>query len=232
MNMMIRAALLASLLVFSASFASAELTYTATATSSSGSLTGLVPGDVVTIDITLRSDADVNADQLAFGVGGTAINYDESIISYTSGAAASDVLVQVCIPATGCFGGVDNSTIAAATPQLSLANPLGPEVQFVNAASTSGSAFSGATDEGVITGVAGDPQFQLVFTVPEGADGETTIEIGASVDYGDALILAGGELGVTNSAFVTVTVPEPTAVASSAVALASVFGVIGIRRRS
>ena len=164
-----------------ASAASAEVTYTASASSSGGPLSALNPGDLVTVDITLRSDGE-----LAFGVGGSAIGYDEAVASYSSGTAVSDVLVQVCVASLGCFGGVDNSAIAGAGPQLSLANPLGPEVQYLNAASTGGSAFTGATDEGV-DGVPGSAQFQLVFEA-SGA-GTTTIEFGADQDYGDALIL-------------------------------------------
>ena len=92
-------------------------------------------------------------------------------------------------------------------PSLSLANPLGPEVQYLNAASTAGSSFTGVTDEGV-DGLAGSAQFQLVFEAS--GPGTTTIEFGADQDYGDALILAGGLIGVTNSAFVTLNVvPEP-----------------------
>jgi hypothetical protein len=167
---------------------------------------GSSPASTLTIDITLRSDADVSGETV-FGVGGAAFGYDESVASYQGGTAASDVLVQVCVAALGCFGGVDNGVIAGAGPALSLANPLGPEVQFLNAASTGRSAFSGALDEGV-NGAAGSAQFQLVFQA--GPAGSTTIELGASTDYGDALILSGGALGVTNSAFVTLTViPEP-----------------------
>jgi hypothetical protein len=204
-----------------ASVAGAEVTFTASASSNGGPISALNPGDLVTIDITLRSDGEA-----AFGVGGAAFGYDESVASYVSGTAVNAVLVQVCVPALGCFGGVDNGVIAGAGPALSLANPLGPEVQFLNAASTSGSTFTGATDQGV-NGVAGSAQFQLVFQA--GPAGSTTIEFGADPDYGDALIIAGGQQGVTNSAFVTLTViPEPGTALLMGLGLA---GLASARRR-
>ena len=43
-----------------------------------------------------------------------ATGYDPSVLTFVTGQAWSDVLVQVCVPAVGCFGGVDNSNFAAA----------------------------------------------------------------------------------------------------------------------
>jgi len=64
-------------------------------------------GDFVTVDITLRSDGES-----AFGLGGSAIGYDESIVGFQSGIAAPDVLVQVCVASVGCFGGLDNNGVS------------------------------------------------------------------------------------------------------------------------
>lgn len=184
--------------------ASAALTNTASASSNGGPISALLPGDLVTIDITLRSDGEA-----AYGVGGSAIGYDESIASFVSGTAVGVVLAEACYSGFGCFDGIDNSFIAGAGPQLSLANPLGPEVQYLNAAQLTPSSSTRSFDQGV-DGVSGSPQFQLVFQA--GLLGTTTIEFGASEAYGDALIVDGGQIGVTNSAFVTLMVtqsPEP-----------------------
>jgi hypothetical protein len=105
-------------------------------------------------------------------------------------------------------------------------------VQFATGASVTGVATTGTVDEGV-DGVGGSAQFQLVFTVPAAApDGSTTITLGSVPLYGNATIGAGGDILVTNNASVTLTVPEPAAIASSLAALGSVFGVVAIRRRA
>jgi hypothetical protein len=219
--MKFRAALLASLILFTAQAALAVATFTASATSNGGPLTALDVGDVVTIDVTLRSDADV------FGLGVSAVGYDPSIASFTSGTIPANVLNAICSGGS-CFGGLANTTTSAAESTENVPNL--PEVQLFNGVSTVAVSGTGATDEGVITGVAGDAQFQIVFTAA--AEGTTTISLGANTAYGDTVIGTGGaELGATN-ADVVLTVPEPATMASSLAALGSVLGVVAIRRRA
>ena len=50
----------------------------------------LLPDDLVTIDITLRSDGEA-----AFGAQGSVIGYDESIMSYVTGSAVPDARTQI-----------------------------------------------------------------------------------------------------------------------------------------
>ena len=78
----------------------------------------------------------------------------------------------------------------------------------MNGVSSGGSIYTGATDEGVATGTAGDPQFQLVFTAV--GPGTTTINLGADAAYGDEIIGAAGSVLTANNTSVTLTViPEP-----------------------
>jgi hypothetical protein len=222
--MKFRAALLASLILFSAQAAVAAVTFTASASSGSGNaLSALVVGDVVTIDITVRSDGEA-----VFGLGGSAVGYDSTVAEFTSGTAVALVFATTCLPApTGCLAGLSNTT---STPlsESSLNAPGLPEVQFFNGIDVAGVTNTGDIDEGV-SGVAGDPQFQLVFTAT--GDGSTTLDLGANTSYGDNVIGASGaELARTNAA-ITLTVPEPATMASSLAALGSVLGVVAIRRR-
>ena len=78
-----------------------------------------------------------------------------------------------------------------------------------------------------VTDEAGGPHAQLVFTVNE----SVTFGVGTSADFADAVIGPGGvTLDVTN-VLIAVTVPEPGTIVSSMAALASVFAVVGLRRK-
>jgi hypothetical protein len=216
------AALLASLILFTAQSALADGTFTASATSDGGPLTALEIGDVVTIDVTIRSDgAEV------FGLGVSAVGYDPAVVSFTSGTIPANVLNAICSGGS-CFGGLANATTTAAESSVNV--PGLPEVQLFNSVAVVGVAQTGDADEGVITGVAGDPQFQIVFTAA--GDGTTTITIGGNEAYGDGIVGAGGAALGSANAEVVLTVPEPATMASSLAALGSVLGVVAIRRRA
>jgi hypothetical protein len=95
---------------FAASVAGAAVTFTQSTSVDSGrALSALEIGDVVTIDITLRSDGEGT-----LAVGAAASGYDTGVVSFSGGQASSAVLVQVCIPTVGCFGGIGN--VAANLP--------------------------------------------------------------------------------------------------------------------
>jgi len=211
-----RLALLALVLVVMSAFAaSAEITWTVDATASGGDINNMTPGDTVTIDVTLRSDGVT-----IFGVGGAAYGYDLGAIAIAPGGlTSSSALNQVCVPSAGCFGGLESSQ------EIAQDGPT--EIQFFNAVSTTGSTFTGEIDEGVVTGVSGDPQFHLVFTVNE----TTSINIGDGGE-GDGALGTGGLPLMSNNAVVNVTIPEPGAVVSSLAALGTAFAVVGFRRRS
>ena len=89
-----------------------------------------------------------------------------------------------------------------------------PEVQLFNGTSTVNVFGTGAIDQGGITGIAGGPQFQIVFTAAN--PGTTTMSIGANAaygdnafSYGDDAIETGGIVSATNATLAVTVVPEP-----------------------
>jgi hypothetical protein len=187
---------------FAASVAGAAATFTATASSSGGPISALNPGDVVTIDITLGSDGSA-----VFGLGVSAVGYNPAIASFTSGSVPANVLNAICVAPGTCFGGLANTTGSAAESTANVPNL--PEIQLFNGVSTVAVNGTGSADQGVITLVAGDPQFQIVFTAGS-TFGSTTISIGANDAYGDQVIGTGGAVEAATNAAVTLTViPEP-----------------------
>jgi hypothetical protein len=226
--MKFRAALLASLILFTAQAALADATFTASATSNGGPLTALSVGDVVTIDVTIRSDGIAPAGDV-FGLGVSAVGYDTAVATFTSGSLPTNVLNQICVAPGSCFAGLANTTGSAF--ETTANSPGLPEVQLFNGVSTVAvSGTTGEVDQGVITGVAGDAQFQVVFTAA--GDGTTTITLGANTEYGDDVVGTGGVVLGTTNVDVVLTVPEPATMASSLAALGSVLGVVAIRRRA
>lgn len=204
--MIIRAALIASLVFLSTSVASAVVTYTATATVTSGNpLNALVIGDVVTVDVTIRSDGEGT-----LGIGGAATGHDNTILTFNSGVANEELFFENCIPTYGCFNGQTNLAAGTGTGVLqeNTNNPLGPEVQFVTIASLSAFVETGAQDPGVADGTLGAAQVQLVFEAT--APGSVQLTLGALADFGDGVILPGGGVGVSINDTLDITVvPEP-----------------------
>lgn len=219
--MMKRVALLASLLILSAATtAGAAVTFTVVTTTGSGAaLENVMAGDTITMDITIRSDADVSA-QTVFAIGG-AVSWPDgaSAVTLNGGTTSSGALFQAPTgPGTG-FGGLDSSQAVA----LQAAG----DIQFFNGVSISGTPATGANDISPITMAAGGPQAQVVVTVNSVP---VTFTVGAVQSFGDAVVGQGGAFLTSNNA--TVVVPEAGAVASSLAALGSVFAVVGLRRRS
>jgi hypothetical protein len=208
---------IAAAILLLASSANAALTWTATATASGGDINNMLDGDTLTIDITLRSDAAV------YGFGGAAYGYDPGSVTLdgANSYGAVNALNAMCFGGT-CYGGMAD--------QLAGHQPLvqGAEVQFFNGVSVTAINGTGAADEqsNVPGFAAGDGQFRLAFTVHS----SSTIQIGDG-GSGDGAIGNGGLPLASNNTSVTVTVPEPTAIASSLAALGSVFAVVGLRRR-
>ena len=210
---------LLSLLAASTSFASS--TWTVTATASGGDLNAMAIGDTLTLEVKLETSAP--GEMIA--TAGSVNNYDTSIVSVDAVASSvnngpvtspNQLLFAIIIPGSGSFNGITN--LESGVRDTSNEGP-GQEDTFLSALSTSGSGGDGTAE---------DPQFTIVYNVI--GNGTTTLRVGTFADYADAY--AGASDNVVNNTEVTITVPEPTSVAASLAGLASVFGVVAVRRRA
>ena len=204
-------------ILFSASTAFASATWTVSATASGGDLNAMASGDTLTLDIKLETSAA--AEMIA--IAGSVNNYDTSVVSVVAGQSVpNQLLFAVIVPSVGSFNGITN--LESGVADTSVQGP-GQEDTFLSALSTSGAGGDGTAE---------DAQFQIVYNVI-GA-GTTTLRIGTFADYADAY--AGASDNVVNNTGVTITVvPEPgTALLMGLglAGLASVFGVVAVRRRA
>ena len=201
-----------SLLAASTSFASA--TWTVTATASGGDLNAMSIGDTLTLDVKLEMSA---AGEM-IAIAGSVNNYDTGVVSVNAGAStvASQLLFGTIIPSVGSFNGISN--LESGVADTSNQGP-GQEDTFLSVLGTSGAGGDGTAESA---------QFQIVYDVI--ADGTTTLRVGTFADYADAF--SGASDNVVDNTEVTITVPEPTSVAASLAGLASVFGVVAVRRRA
>jgi hypothetical protein len=214
-----------------ASIATAGVSFSVIGTSG-GDPNNLGVGEQITIDIRMANDG---GDGAIFGVGASVSGYDEGtinngsddFISFVSGEAVAGYLYELCIEGSGCFNGLDNTVAGALTQSAITGFP--DRVQIANSAGLTGRTGDGSDDpglDGVIGG--GDVEFQLIF---EGVQaGTSTLNIGTGYQ-GDVVVLEGGATAEAANAMLTITVPEPGAIAASVAALGSVAGVVAIRRR-
>jgi hypothetical protein len=185
----------AGLFLLASNPAQSAVTFSVSSSVASGNaLDELVIGDLVTFDITLRSDGEA-----AYAIGASAFGWDSTRIQYVSGVSAPSVLNSVCV-SEGCFGGLPLGRAGDYPNQYGRPGI----VEFAGHLSLAAATGTGALDPGVVTGVAGDPQFRLVFETT--ALGSTQFEFGSSLDIGDVLVLDGGELGEVENAFAAITV--------------------------
>ncbi len=178
---------------------------------STSNLNAISVGETFTIDITLTTPSP-EAQGLAFRVDGI----DTAVLAFDSATIPN-------------FGG-------AATPNGAIfGTDLGGGV-IINGLNNS---LMGAVDNGtnvfLFNGVTPNPTTGSgpeVFTVTFDAiaAGTVDLDIGSIDSFGDAYVSTSGT--TTPFTSVTITVPEPGAVAASLAALGSVFGVITVRRRS
>jgi len=203
---------LLSLLAASTSFASA--TWTVTATASGGDLNAMTIGDTLTLDVKLETSA---AGEM-IAIAGSVNDYDTGVVSVDAGAStvAAELLFGVIIPGTGSFNGVTN--LESGVTDTSVQGP-GQEDTFLSILGTAGAGGDGTAEAA---------QFQIVYDVI--GDGTTTLRVGTFANYADAF--SGASDSIVNNTEVTITVPEPTSVAASLAGLASVFGVVAVRRRA
>ena len=201
-------------ILFSASTAFASATWSVSATASGGNLNAMAVGDTLTLDIKLETSAPLEL----IAIAGSVNDYDTSVVSLNPGAntVASTLLYEIIIPTVGSFNGITN--LESGISDTSVQGP-GQEDTFLSVLGTAGAGGDGTAEAA---------QFTIVYNVI--GDGTTTLRIGTFADYADAF--SGASDNNVNNTEVTITVPEPTSVAASLAGLASVFGVVAVRRRA
>lgn len=181
-------------------------------------------GSTLTISLRLTNEGQLPI----AGLGVSAVGYDLSMINFVNGQAVDSVLDSICVPGVDCFGGLSNST--APSLSQSLANPLGPEVQILNAVAVMPVTNDGSIDVG-LDGLAGGPHAELRFVID--GPGTTEIAIGAFPEYGDGIILGGGtnvlppgfnQRVIVNSESFAYVVPEPGTATLVGLGLAALAG--------
>ena len=203
--------------LFAASHAFASATWIVTATTGDGSpLNAVTPGTTLTLDIKLETSASLEM----FAIAGSVNDYDTGVVSVDAGAStvAADLLFAVIVPSFGSFNGITN--LESGVVDTSIQGP-GQEDTFLSVLGTAGAGGDGTAESA---------QFTIVYNVIGAAGSTTTLRVGTFADYADAY--SGASDNIVNNAEVTITVPEPTSVAASLVGLASVFGVVAVRRRA
>jgi hypothetical protein len=177
---------------------------------STSDLNAISIGETFTVNITLTTPTP-EAQGLTLrvdGVNETVLNYVSATVPNFGGAATPNGAIF----GTDLGGGIIISGLASV-----LAAPVdnGTNILLFDGVTTSPTTSSG-------------PE---VFTVTFDAlaAGTVNLNVGAISAFGDAYVSTGGTtMPVTP---VTITVPEPGAIAASLAALGSVFGVVTIRRR-
>ena len=207
--------------LFAASTAFASSTWTVTATASGGDINAMAIGDTLTLAVKLETSAPLEM----IATAGSVNNYDTGVVSVDAVASSvnngpvttpNQLLFLTILPGVGSFNGITN--LESGVRDTSNEGP-GQEDTFLSALSTSGSGGDGTAE---------DPQFTIVYNVI--GTGTTTLRVGTFADYADAY--SGASDNIVNNTEVTITVPEPTSVAASLAGLASVFGVVAVRRRA
>ena len=186
-------------------------------TSDPADLTALASGDQVTLTITLTTTTAGEAQGLTLRIADinqAAIAFDSATAPNTTssaGGALFGALAPQVIPGVGTFD-VYQNFIANVN---SGAVDNGDNVVLFN---------------GVTTGsTTGDGNEAFTATFNAIGAGTMLLQIGAVSSFGDAYVSTSGTSAPVET--VTVTVPEPGAVAASLAALGSVFGVVAVRRQ-
>ncbi len=219
--MRVHAVIIACAMFFASSIASATAVVTLLGTTG-GNPDALGMGETITLQVTLTNPELDGINGLGLSIHG----YNEAVVDFTSGEAVDSYLNAICVAPGTCFGGLAN--IAAGPLAESAIGANGNRVQIaLSAGLDTVTGLSPSIDQG-LDEVTGSSQFDIVFTGV--APGTTTLIIGTGYQ-GDGIILAGGANVPATSPTLTITVPEPGAVAASAAALGSVLALAGIRRR-
>lgn len=208
-------------LVFASSTASADAVLSIIGTTG-GDPDALAVGETVTLQITITNP---NATSIA-GLGLSVFDYDEAVVDFDSGMAVANYLNQVCVAPGSCFGGLENLASGALTESAIGAN--GNRVQIALSAGLTGVTNTGTGVDQGLDNTVGTSQFDVTFEAI--GNGTTTLIVGSGYQ-GDGIIIPGGNNIPAVNDTITITVPEPGALAAGSLALGSVLAAAGIRRR-
>ena len=193
---------IASAVLLAASVGSAATSFDilSTETSLGSPLSGLQPGETVTISLRITGGVDV------YGLGASAYGYDESVIDFQSGQSVASINHATCIPSFGCFTGLSNQPSAQTHTETAI-GASGNRVQIFNGVGLSATAYN-PLDTG-LDGVVGGNGAQVRITFVATGAGSAVINIGTGYN-GDGEVLGGGVTNTNINTAVEVTVvPEP-----------------------
>ena len=198
-----------SLLLFTtiAGGAQAQVTLFVTPTNQNGTIltpgTLLSPGDQVQLDIRARNTGGLGI----VALGAVATDYGNNGLAFASGETIPQLFAQICDPSIGCVGGLDGAAVVTGPLFERDVGSLAPFVRTLEHISLTPTVETGADDLGV-DGTVGSPQSRLFFDVIASTifDQQNTIRFGTLPEYGDALILADGSPGTSETLWI---VPEP-----------------------
>lgn len=217
-----------------------------------GSATATIPvGATVTIEIQMIND---NLDPIG-AIGALAFGFDPGTASFSNGDAVGtatntsllDLGSSGLLPQGGIQSGAGTAGSApAASPnapanRVILGNNLpgnqGPTenaiLWFNGIQATLPTPLGSEANDIGLSGqliTAGDVHARLTFDAV--SEGSTTIEIGPDGINGAVILGSGEDVGDAANTFVTITVPEPRSAVAGIAGLATVAGLVGLRRRS
>ena len=154
---------------------------------------------LIEVNSRLLLDITVRTDDQALAIQGAVSGYDETILELDPGSSIlpDTVFNASCAPGVSCVGGLVNEVGLSIPFEETNVGP-GVKVQILSAASGTPAAGFGDADPGAFSGIGGDPQFRLAFTVI--GVGATTIDIGTFATYLDSYTGTLDNLA-TNTAF-------------------------------
>lgn len=209
MSLRVRLILFVTISFFAATPAISGIIWTTSATASGGDLNAMLPGDTLTLDIT------VTVDDVPLGVSGRISGYPVSVISLVPEASTlpDSLFPEVCFPAIGCIGGMPNQLPSGDPIEIVGPGGIGEIPLFEGVNVTPGATVAPVTE----------PQFQIVMSAI--APGTATLLIGTFAAYGDGYT-GTVDSNASNSSVTITVIPEP------GTAFLLGLGLVGLARRT
>jgi len=187
----------------------------------------ITQGDAFQLNIALDNTSLTSNNGVVGFISGLAAPGASFVV--TSGTSANTLHYASFCDTTQCFGGIlNNDNAFFDSSDLSGGDYVqgGDTVKIVSSLAQVPGTADGAIDPG-LDGVFGSHDVRDVqITMTAGSNaGQFDLTVGGTYS-------AGGNNTITNTATVTVNVPEPGALAASVASLGTVFALVGIRRRT